>query len=148
MAKNETALGHTKKVIGYSVGPDSGKLIIDNGWPGVVVKDIIGTTEPLETLGGVPVTDDLGDGKGDIAVEGVYSFLDESYPGSPLADGDEVYQGATDAAGGASGVVGTGASGIFVGHVWEEPFDEADETVAGGTVRKVHVKLLGRPNTL
>lgn len=137
MAKNQVGMGTTKRVGPFTTGHNSGDILVDGGWPGIVVADIIGTTEPLIAgPGGKALSGQFGDGLGDIDLEGEYKLVDES--GGALADGDRVKRSSP------SGVIKSAtASATDVGHVLGAPYTEAvgDETVAF-----VNVKLLGRPN--
>lgn len=133
MAKNERFVGHTRQVSGFASGIAGGRLVLFNGWPGVVVKDIVGTTEDFVILGGKTVPTLKGDGLGDMQVEGIHQLVDEA---GTLVDGDAVDQGAV-VGGSASGVV-VAAGAPNVGHVSGDAFVEDG-------VRYVDVKLLGRP---
>lgn len=145
MAKNQSAVGWVRPVEGFTTGIKGGSLIIYKGWPGVVQKDITGTTEDLVSLhhGSVkgPPGFEKGDGKGDIQVEGVFKFVDQDYPSSPLADGDAVDRVS------ASGVVAAvSGSNLFVGYVAAAPYDEVVDPETLSTIRYVDVKLVGQAN--
>jgi len=133
MATNERAVGHTRRVAGYATGHDSGDLLIHNAWPGVVLKNIKGTTEALTTIDGREIVGEYGDGVGDIQVEGVFKVVDETYPASTLADGDAVDRNS------ASGVIAAAVAANRMGHVMGDPWIE-------DSIQYVAVKLLGRPN--
>ena len=133
MAKNERAVGKVKQVGPFTTGHKSGDLLIDNKYPGVVQKTIIGTTEALKTVDGREISGDFGEGIGDIQIEGVFQLVDEKYPaGSGILEGALVYRFS------ASGVKDTGADADRVGHVFEPGVIEDG-------IRFVQVKLNARP---
>ena len=144
MAKNQSAVGLVREVEGFTSSVPGSSLIIFKGWPGVVQKDITGTLDDIVSLhhGAVPGPPgfEKGDGKGDIAIEGVYKMVDEDYPSSPLADGDLVERASS------SGVVASSTSNLDVGYVIGAPYDEVVDTETGSTIRFVDVKLLGFAN--
>ena len=135
MAKNERAVGAVRRIGPLATGLKSGSLVIQAGWPGVVQKDIIGTTEPQTTIDGRPVKGLLGDGLGDIQLEGVFKFVDENGATS-LGDGDRVDRVSPSGVKKATGLGGAST----VGHVFGPAYVEEG-------IRFVDVKLLGRPNT-
>ena len=133
MAKNERAWGRHKQVGPFTTGKLAGDLIIDHSYPGVVLKTIIGTTEPNKTVEGREISGEFGDGLGDIAIEGVHKFVDETFPaGSGMVEGTLVFIAS------ASGVDAAGSAGERVGHVFEPGVIEDG-------IRFVQVKLNGRP---
>ena len=137
MAKNQISVGHTRIIDGQTTGHLSGDLVIFNSWPGVIQANIIGTTEELTTIEGRPITGEFGDGRGDMQIEGVFTFQDRGPAGGfpALVDGDIANRAD------ASGVTSEGGIGATTaGHVMGTPFD-----VEG--VLFVDVKLLGRPGT-
>jgi predicted RecA/RadA family phage recombinase len=130
--KNRLAVGKTIKLTGLTTGHSAGDLVIVNGFPGVIVADITGTTEQETTINGKPISGALGDGKGDLEIEGVFQVVDENP--TALTDGTLVSRNS------ASGVVSTTGSNLM-GHV-----------IPGGGryqedgVDYVNIKLLGRPH--
>lgn len=130
MAKNERAIGHTKRITGLATGAKGGELLHASGWAGIVVKDIVGTSEPLVEFGR-EISGAFGDGAGDIQVEGVFKLVDES--GGALADG-----GSVDRASPSGVKVAADPARPDTGHVFGDPYMEDG-------VAFVDVKLLGRP---
>jgi len=127
--KNLVQDGKAKRVENQTVGHTAGDILIYNSWPGIVVKDITGTTEQKTTVDGRPITGELGDGAGDIWVEGVYKLVDENP--TALTDGSLVSRNS------ASGVVADSGSDR-IGHVWRGRYTE-------NSIDYVDVKLLGEP---
>jgi len=127
--KNEKAVGDVIKIEDQATGHSAGDLLIYNYFPGIVVKDIIGNTEALTILGGKPITGALGDGEGDLKIEGIFKLVDEE--ASALTAGALVSRAS------ASGVeADTGSN--RVGHVVTPRYTE-------DLIDYVEVKLLGRP---
>jgi len=127
--KNWKALGEVIKVEGQTTGHSAGDLLIYNSFPGIVEKDIIGTTEQFVTIDGKSITGALGDGIGDLKIEGVFKLVDENP--TALTAGTLVSRAS------ASGVVSTTGSDR-VGHVVTARYTES-------SIDYVDVKLLGCP---
>lgn len=166
--------GTTIPVTGLSSGVSAGALFghgsaVNEAWWGIIADDIIGTSEALTTIDGRPILDEdvaqVGDGKGDLLVEGVVQAVVASgLAVSNFSVGDPVY------ASGYNGVAGPDVSGnngardvttygmvqpaaaavdttrglSLAGHVWKRPYlAEGASPFAGSWV--VDVKLLGHP---
>jgi len=162
----------------YSVG-GSGAAAGKNFW-GVVVDDIIGTGSALTTVDGRPILDEdltglsiqgvnVGDGKGDMKVEGVFELVVASgvaQSASNFRKGSAVYASGVNTVAGPSlrfpgaftatgyGMVAvpaafttTGAPECMslVGHVWKEAYLDLRSASPFKGSWVCEVKLLGRP---
>lgn len=191
MALNYVGPGHTIPLSSLSTGVKAGALYnygADTnghgfGYWGVVQDDVIGTSESLTTIDGRPILDEdltglsiqgvnVGDGKGDLAVEGVYEFIVASGIANAggIGVGEPLYASGTNVVAGpdASGEAGDSdttlvtnyghvqpqaaytADGLLgglslVGHTWGTPFlDLRNASVTKGAW-VVETKLFGRP---
>lgn len=160
-------------------GVVANSLYRSGGWVGVVQRDITGTSEAEVTIDGRPIinlageTATMGDGLGDIAVEGVYTV---GCSGNTFTDGSPVYffgqdtQYATPTWVADTPAVGPGTtaqvsglvsgtslhsvSGVLLGYAvgpdytTRDSSEEPDDVYWGAiTNRVVDVKLLGYPLT-
>lgn len=127
-------------------------------WIGVVTDEIIGTSATLTTIDGRPILigdgvaaeAQTGDGKGDMGVEGVYTFLVEG-TSAVISGATPCYMQVADVANPHSTLIASGVtrngdypiSGALVGFAVEDEYTGDTAPFAGRRV--VDVKLLGLP---
>lgn len=169
MAKNFRQVGRSITITGQTADRNAGTLFRRTGaagalakaWIGVVEDDIVGTTSTAITVDGRPIDigdgvageAQFGDGKGDMTIEGVFTFnLPTS--GMVLNDSDPCYMQVADVT--APGTVASGVtnnqsatftrfaiSGALVGFAVGSNYTAASAPFTGNNV--VDVKLLGLP---
>lgn len=160
--KSITITGRTTTVAQGSVFRRTGAAgALAKAWIGVVEDEIIGTTANAETLDGRPILigdgvaaeAQLGDGKGDMTIEGVFTFnLPTS--GMVVNDSDPCYMRVADVT--TPGTVASGVtnnesatfvrfaiSGALVGFAVGANYTAATAPFTGNNV--VDVKMLGLP---
>lgn len=166
MAKNFRQHGNSITISGVTSGTvPAGSLYRRTGgtataraWIGVVEDDITGTTAQLTTLDGRPIQigdgvaaeAQTGTGKGDMTIEGVFTFR-LPYSGALVLDGDPLYAefNASNVASGvtdnmtAGGVQFGAISGALVGFAVGGNYTATTAPFTGLNV--VDVKLLGLP---
>lgn len=120
-------------------------------WVGVVTNDIQGTSETLETIDGRPILigdgvaaeAQVGDGKGDMFIEGVFTL--PCIAGNSFSDADPVYGSFSSNV--ASGVVadpsGAALSGALVGFAVGDSYTATTAPFTGKVV--VDTKLISLP---
>ena len=154
--------GQTTTVAAGSVYRRTGASgALDRAWIGVIEDQIIGTTASAETLDGRPIQigdgvaaeAQLGDGKGDATIEGVFVFLLPT-SGMVVNDSDPLYMRVADVT-----TPGTVASGVtnnqtaaFVRHPISGALvgfavgaNYTDTTAPYNGMNVVDVKLIGLP---
>lgn len=154
MATNYNKPGEVMKIAGsnaLSTGKSAGYLHQIGGIVGIVLADIVGTSDTLYVGAalGLPLTDGKGDGLGDMAVVGVHDVLIHS--GIVLALGMALYYDGTN------NYVSDTNTGHLAGHLWPQDSggtsravdasDPAFMTAQSPTYVAARVRLLGFPKT-
>lgn len=177
MSLNYVSEGKTIAITGQASNVSSGSLYAlgnthaEAFW-GIVQDDIIGTAAALTTIDGRPILDEdvtqLGDGKGDMQIEGVFEMVVASGYAltAQFAVGDAVYASGFNTVAGPSnarhgaydvktyGVAqqllaytgyGVGAGLSLVGHVWRAPYLDLRTASPFKGSWIIETKLLGHP---
>jgi len=167
MTKAFRSEGKSVAITGQTTTVSPGSIFRRSGgtarfWIGVVADEIIGNTVALTTIDGRPINigdgvaaeAPLGDGKGDMFIEGIFTLRCPT-SGMIINDGDPVYADVTGKGGASQGTVASGVtnngsptagpaiSGCLVGFAEGAAYTATVAPLTG--LRVVDVKLLGLP---
>lgn len=153
MSDTQIQDGKTMAVSGIAASKVAGEIYGVLGWVGPVIAHIRGTGDDYNTsaVKGFPLADGAGDGKGDIALEGVWAFPIVNAAQAGAAVGDPVFWDGTNL------YVDATNTGMLVGHIYPQDDEAATRALAAddaeclqnaGQTHVVYVKLFGRPKAL
>ena len=154
MSDTQIQDGKTMAVGGIAASMEAGEPLNVGGYVGPLLTSVRGTSDAYNTgaVQGFPLSDGVGSGKGDIALEGVWAFAILDADQGAVAVGDPMFL-----AGASTGEVDALNTGAIVGHVYPQDDLSAKRVVAAddplaltapGMTHVVYVKLFGRPKAL